>query len=51
MGYSIFSIQVCGRQFSKYIFGPEKIGIPGGGTKNQPYETNFLGMTPLENLS
>ena len=50
LGYSIFSIQGCGRQFSKFIFGPEKKEIPGGGTKNHPYETNFLGMTPLENL-
>ena len=50
MGYCIFSIQGCGRQFSKFIFGPEKTGIPGGGTKNHPKETNFPGMTPLENL-
>ena len=50
LGYSIFSIQGCGRQFSKFIFGPEKKKFQGGGTKNYPYETNFLGMTPLENL-
>ena len=44
------SIQGCGRQFPKFIFGADKKEIPRGGTKNHPYETNFLGMTPLENV-
>ena len=34
--FHYFSIQGCGRQFSEFIFGPEKTGIPGGDAKNDP---------------
>ena len=39
--FHFFSIQGCGRQFSKFIFGPEKTGILGGGTENYPWKPIF----------
>ena len=51
LGYFIFfPYRGVEGNFLNSFLGLKKKEIQGGGTKNHPYETNFLGMTPLENL-
>ena len=55
IGHSIpfFSIQRCGRQFSKFIFGPEKQEFQGGGGWHQksPLGNQFSRYDPSAKLT